>query len=107
MLNLMNHQMTNLLAFARSVMQSLGLLPASDQRPAMALVPVSRTGRFHRESFVSCDHGYRVQAGVPAGFTGAAVRVAAAPITEGWRSPDFGKIKTGNTGHSQPSRFAT
>ena len=107
MLNHMQNQLTDLLAFARSVIQSFESMAVSlmhGRQPARALVPVPVKGRPRPVRTVSCDRGYQAYAGSNAN---AAVRMHADPVTEGWRSLDFGTIKTGETGHSQPSRFAT
>lgn len=108
MLNHIQNQLTDLLAFARSAIQTFESMIASlkmhGQRPVPALVPVPGTGRPRQVNSVSCDRGYEAIDGINAN---AAVRMHASPVTEGWRSLDFGPTKTGNTGHSQHSRFAT
>ena len=102
MLNLIQIQLTVLLASARAAIQSIEsmLMPV----PVNAMVPVPVNGRTKPVSCISRDHGYQPIAGITAS---GAVRIQAAPVTEEWRSLDFGKTKTGNNRHSQPSRFAT
>lgn len=107
MLNPIHTQLTELLAFARSALQAIDTMlmqAMPGKRPAVALVPVPVNNRGRQVSSVSCDRGYEAFTGIPAN---AAVRLHADPVTEGWRSLDFGKTKTGITRHSQPSRFAT
>ncbi|MDH3301323.1 MAG: hypothetical protein OES24_12535 [Acidimicrobiia bacterium] len=110
MLNSLQNQLTDLLAVARSAMRSvesmmmLGKRPALVPVPVKTMVPVPGSTRGRQVSSVSCDRGYEAIAGINAN---AAVRLHADPVTEGWRSLDFGQTAFGNTRHSQPSRFAT
>jgi len=110
MLNTIQNQLTALLASARSALHSVESMLIHGRRPAMTSIPVKTAVRVAGNSqrrqvnSVSCDRGYETIAGITAN---AAVCMHADPVTQGWRSLDFGKTKTGNTGHSQPSRFAT
>ena len=104
MLMTAKQQLTDLLALARSAMHTIESTLIRDRQPAMVVVPVPNGNRSRQVSCVSCDRGYPAIDGI---FANAAVRMHADPVTQGWRSLDFGKTKTGNTGHSQPSRFAT
>jgi hypothetical protein len=70
--------------------------PIGNERPQMALIPVSR------RRGTACGHAISANTGVDAN---TAVRMYADPVTKGWQVLDFGKT-TGKTSHSQPSRFA-
>ncbi len=95
-------QLTDLLASARSAIRSLdSILP--NQRPTTVLVPVPVSGRPRPVSLLVSNRGYEA-VGIEAN---AAVCMHAAPTIQAWPAFDFGTTKTGDTGHSQPSRFAT
>ncbi len=104
MMNTNHNQLTDVLAFARSAVRLIQAILMPAAQPALVKVPVPVIARSRQVSSVSCDRGYGAFAGIAAN---AAVRMHADPVTQGWRSPDFGKTQTGNPGHSQPSRFAT
>lgn len=107
----LQHQLHDLLAPARSALE---LILSGGQRPALALVPTKRqpieAGNMRiGVAPVGTINGiftprYSAITGPDAH---AAVRTHANPVTEAWSVLCFGKTKTGNTGHSQTSRFAT
>lgn len=110
MLNSIQNQLTDLVALARPALRFFEAMLMHGKRLVLVPVPVKPTlavpanTRGRQVSSVSCDRGYEAIAAIS---TNAAVRMHADPVTQGWRSPDFGTTTTGNTGHSQPSRFAT
>ena len=113
MLNItLQQQLTDLLASARSAIESMLIGPSSQ---AMVLVPAARErsigsgmpiamGAVGCQGITACAPGYPTITGANAH---AAVRMHVNPVTNAWHNFGFGKTKTGDTGHSQPSRFAT